>query len=81
VFVADTYNHKIRVLDPVSGALSAFAGNGEPGLSDGAARKARFSEPGGLSAGREHLYVADTNNHAIRKVSVRDGSVTTISVR
>jgi thiol-disulfide isomerase/thioredoxin len=80
VFVADTYNHKIRVLDPVSGVLSAFSGSGEPGLSDGAARKARFSEPGGLSAGREHLYVADTNNHAIRRVSVRDGRVETLKV-
>src|SRR4029079_1497421 len=68
VFVADTYNHRIKVLDPVKRRLTAFAGDGEAGHADGPAGKARFYEPGGISATSDALYVADTDNHAIRRI-------------
>jgi sugar lactone lactonase YvrE len=48
------------------------------GLQDGAGNAARFFEPSGLSATRDALYVADTNNHAIRRVDIASGSVLTL---
>lgn len=81
LFVADTYNHKIRTLNPVTGDVRTFAGTGEPGLADGAPGGAQFYEPGGLTATSNDLYVADTNNHAIRRVALDGGSVGTVVLR
>ena len=80
LFIADTYNHRIKVLDPASRKVKAFAGSGKPGSEDGAAGKAQFYEPGGLSVTSQALYVADTNNHAIRRVSLTTGQVDTITL-
>src|SRR5919204_1148031 len=66
VWVADSYNNKIRKIDLGTGYVSTAAGNGEHGLRDGTGELARLWEPSGLSAAGGKLYVADTNNHAIR---------------
>src|SRR5918993_3228426 len=71
VFIADTYNHKIKRLDAARGAVKTFAGTGRPGQTDGASPS--FYEPGGLSYAGGKLYVADTNNHAVRVVDARTG--------
>ena len=76
VFIADTYNHKIKRLDPSRGAVKTFAGTGRPGQADGAAPS--FYEPGGLSHANGKLYVADTNNHAVRVVDVATGRASTL---
>jgi DNA-binding beta-propeller fold protein YncE len=81
LFIADTYNHKIKVLDPASGAVTTFAGDGHAGHVDGTVTRARFHEPGGLSAASGRLYVADTNNHAVRVIDVSGGTVSTLPVR
>jgi len=81
LFIADTYNHRIRTLDPASRCVEAFAGAGRPGWSDGSAGDASFDEPGGLAGTADAVYVADTNNHAIRRIGLADGRVTTIAVR
>jgi hypothetical protein len=78
VFVADTYNHRIKVLDPITREVRAFAGDGTAGHVDGALAAARFDEPGGVSAGFGALYVADTNNHAIRRIDLTAGEVATL---
>jgi thiol-disulfide isomerase/thioredoxin len=80
VFIADTFNHKIKALDPASGTVTTFAGSGQPGHADGDARTARFSEPGGLSIAAGKIYVADTNNHAIRTVDLSSKQVATLTV-
>jgi len=80
VFVADTYNHRIRAVNPETGDVRVYAGLGQQGFEDGPAAVARFHEPGGLSAAGEALWVADTNNHAIRRGSLRDGSCTTLTL-
>ncbi|MGZ3716070.1 MAG: thioredoxin-like domain-containing protein [Ktedonobacterales bacterium] len=80
VYVADTYNHRIRRLDPQTRAVTSYAGTGEPGDGDGAAPEASFREPSGLSVAGSTLYVADTNNHRIRAISLADGEVTTLAL-
>ena len=82
VLVADTYNHRIKHLDPATGRVQRWTGTGQPGHVDGAASLARFYEPGGLSATGRHVYVADTNNHAVRVVDLADGgAVRTLDIR
>ena len=80
LFIADTYNHRIKVLDPATRRVTAFAGSGRPGLRDGAAASAQFYEPGGISLAGDTLYVADTNNHAVRTVDVRSAEVKTLTL-
>jgi DNA-binding beta-propeller fold protein YncE len=78
VYVADSYNNKVREFDPASGVIRTLSGGGEPGLHDGVAADASFWEPGGLSAAGDVLYVADTNNHAVRAVDRHTGEVFTL---
>ncbi len=80
IYVADTYNHKIRRLDPTTRDLTRFAGAGKAGSENGTAQEARFAEPGGLSYARGALYIADTNNHAVRVISLPDGQVSTLRI-
>ena len=79
VFVADTYNDKLKRLDPVARQVVSWAG-GDAGHEDGDLATARFWEPSGLSLAGSQLYVADTNNHAVRLVDVDAGSVTTLEI-
>lgn len=78
IIIADTYNHKIKELDPVQRRVTTLFGTGKPGQEDGT--KPRFYEPGGISIAGEKLYVADTNNHAIRVVDLKTGSVNTLKI-
>jgi thiol-disulfide isomerase/thioredoxin len=78
VYVADTYNHKIKRLDPATRQIVTLVGTGEEGWADGAT--ARFWEPGGLSLAADQLYVADTNNHAVRRVDLHSLQVSTLSL-
>jgi DNA-binding beta-propeller fold protein YncE len=80
LFIADTYNHAIRRLDPQTRRVQTVAGDGIAGDTDGAGRAARFYEPGGITAAGDLLYIADTNNHAIRVVEAATGRVTTLAL-
>lgn len=79
VYVADTNNHSIRQISP-AGAVTTLAGlSGTAGSSTGSGSAARFYGPDGLVADADgSLYVADTNNHVIRKVSA-DGQVNVLA--
>ncbi|MCL1881166.1 MAG: hypothetical protein FWF76_03220 [Oscillospiraceae bacterium] len=81
IYVADTMNHIIRKID-ADGNVTTIAGIPEQsGFADGASGEAMFFEPQGLflSADGNSLYVADTANHAIRRVTISSGAVTTIA--
>ncbi len=79
VLIADTYNHKIKQLDPKQRTVKTFSGVGKPGQADGSA--ASFYEPGGLTIANGKLYVADTNNHAIRVVDLKTKSASTLNIK
>jgi DNA-binding beta-propeller fold protein YncE/thioredoxin-related protein len=79
VYIADTYNSKIRLYDPQTGITSTLFGqSGNGGYRDGDASVAQFDEPGGIDYAAGRLYVADTNNHAIRVIDLASGSVSTV---
>ena len=77
LYVADTYNNKIRKVDPQSGYTETFVGTGERGQSD---VPPRFFEPGGLAVAEGKLFVADTNNHLIRVVDLKSKEVKTLQI-
>ena len=76
LYIADTYNDKIKRLDLATGAVTSWLGNGTAGWQDG--DQPRFDEPGGLSLTSEALYIADTNNHVIRRADLVTGVVSTV---
>jgi DNA-binding beta-propeller fold protein YncE len=78
LLVADTYNNKIREIDPKTGYTTTFVGNGKSGDKNGVGKKAELNEPGGLSVAGKWLYIADTNNDQIRKVNLKTQKVTTL---
>jgi len=79
LLIADTYNHKIKVLDPGRRSVHGFAGSGKPGQVDG--KNPSFYEPGGLAVAKDKLYVADTNNHAIRVVDLNSKETKTLPIK
>ncbi len=82
LYVADTDNHVIRKVYIKTGRTKLVAGNPtNAGFTDGIKKKAKFDTPYGLSISKSGkvLYVADRNNHAIRKVRIRDGKTTTLA--
>jgi thiol-disulfide isomerase/thioredoxin len=72
LYVADSYNHKIKKIDLKDNAVRTYLGDGQSGSR---LDPPRFSEPAGLALAGDSLYVADTNNHQIRRVDLRSGRV------
>lgn len=75
IFVADTYNDRIRVIE--RGEVKTLAG-GETGYADGVGTEARFDTPAGITLLQDKLIVADTGNRRIRGVEF-DGRVVTLT--
>lgn len=82
LYVADTYNNKIKEIDAAKRSCRTIAGTGKQGNVDaGKGVDASFDEPSGISAAGGKLYVADTNNHVIRVVDLAElHRVTTLSI-
>jgi len=80
MYVADTNNHAIRAVNLATNAVTTIAGNGEYSWADGTGATARFNAPTGITidSTSSNLYVADSNNGAIRKINIATGAVTTI---
>lgn len=79
VFIADSSHNRIVIAKAASGEILDIAGGTDAGFSDGSFADARFNYPQGmaLAADGNTLYVADTDNHAIRKLDLSARTVVT----
>ena len=68
IYIADTYNGKIKVLDPAKGAVTTLVGGDT------------LEEPGGLTIGGDTLYVADTDHGRIVSVDLKTGKATPLTL-
>lgn len=80
VYVADTYNDKIKQLDPATKEVKTLIGTGKKGTQDGPAAKAELNEPNGLVFAGGKMYITDTNNHLIRIYDPGSGDVSTLHI-
>ncbi|HZZ78892.1 MAG TPA: thioredoxin-like domain-containing protein [Gemmataceae bacterium] len=71
LYVADTYNSKIKIIDPVDKTCDTYLGEKEK----------MFNEPGGLTISAGKMYIADTNNHRIQIVDMKTKDVTTLRLQ
>ncbi|MEO6922973.1 MAG: hypothetical protein ABI142_04050, partial [Bryocella sp.] len=81
LYIADTGNNVVRQLNLTTGVITAFAGNHVPAYQGdgGAAVSASLNSPWGVTvAPSGEVYIADQNNHCIRKVAT-SGNITTIT--
>lgn len=78
IYIADTYNSRIKRIDPETKTTTTVYGLAQAGFRDGGADEAQFYEPGGLDYADGKLYVADTNNHAIRVIDLEANMVSTV---
>ena len=77
LYVADSGHHRILECDYAGNVLRQF-GTGREGLQDGPAEETAFKRPQGLALQRDALFVADTGNHALRRIDLRSGDTETI---
>jgi DNA-binding beta-propeller fold protein YncE len=75
LYIADTYNNKIKICEPRIRSVHTFVGTRKAGDGE---NPPHFYEPGGLSAAGSKLYVADTNNHKIKIVDLKTKAVSTL---
>src|SRR5262249_6753366 len=78
LFISDTGHNRIVQTD-FGGKSPVVIGAGREGLVDGGYDKARFNRPQGMCLDGQTLYVADTENHAIRAVDLKSKQVSTIA--
>ena len=69
LYVADTYNNKIKVIDPEADDHATLPRRRQAG--QGRFDPPQFDEPAGISYAGGKLYVADTNNHLIRTIDLK----------
>lgn len=82
VYVSDTGNRRVlelRLDGEAAAVVTRAFGGGETGFADGAAADARFAEPQGLALADGALWVADRRNHAVRRVDLASGQVSTVA--
>jgi hypothetical protein len=80
VYIADSYNHKIKVHNPTTSEVQTLIGTGQPGQADGPFAEAELFEPEGVIAAEGWLYIADTNNHLIRVADLQAKTLQTLTL-
>ncbi|MDA1279371.1 MAG: alkyl hydroperoxide reductase [Chloroflexi bacterium] len=81
IYVADSYNNKIKSIAIGSLQVVTVAGSGKQGTNDGPLVTAQFNEPADLALIGDRIFVADTNNHLVRVVDLESGEVATLEVK
>jgi sugar lactone lactonase YvrE len=82
LYIADTMNHRIRMVDAATGTISTIAGTGQHRCSGdgGPATAATLNEPAALAVdSRGNLYIADQSNNRVRKIDLTTGIMTTVA--
>lgn len=82
LYIADTMNHRVRMVDVTTGIISTLAGTGQARFSGdgGPAHQAALNEPAALAVGDEgRLYIADQSNHRVRMVDIKTGVIRTVA--
>ena len=82
VYIADSANHRIRLVDAGSGLIDTIAGNGAMGFSGdgGAAVNASLSFPSAVALDSGgNLYITDTGNNCVRRIDAGSGDITTVA--
>ena len=79
LYIADTSNHRIRVVDLETSTINTLAGWPEQTLPDGACDPNALCFPRDVELHEDWLYVADTDNHVVRRLSLVDGSTEVIA--
>ncbi len=77
IYISDSGNNRVLEVGDTGRILRVF-GSGNPGFWDGALQNSGFNFPMGLSVNDNYLYVADTGNHAIRRINLFTGDVETV---
>lgn len=71
IFIADTYNHKLKLANLKSRTMTTAVGTGKPGMGEGVALTAALNEPGGIAVLGEKILIADTNNNRIMQYDIK----------
>ena len=82
LYIADSGNHRVRKVDVATGDISTVAGTGEEGFGGdgGPATSAMLNGPDGVALdGAGNLYIADQENHSVRKVEASTGNIATVA--
>jgi DNA-binding beta-propeller fold protein YncE len=82
IYVADTYNNRIRLIDLAAGQVTTVAGDGTAGFGGdgGPATAASLNHPRDVELGPDgRLFIADTDNHRVRAVDLRAGIIETVA--
>jgi sugar lactone lactonase YvrE len=82
IYLSDTSNNRVRRVDAVSGLISTVAGNGTPGATGdgGLGVNAEVNSPSGMVIdGAGNLLFADSGNHAVRKLTLATGVISTVA--
>ncbi|HXL72579.1 MAG TPA: hypothetical protein VN963_03040, partial [bacterium] len=80
LYLADTYNNKIKVFNPQTRVIKTLLGGAKAGYGDGPAAQSLFNEPCGLAFARNKLFIADTNNNLIRVFDPQTSQVSTLEI-
>ncbi|HVM32850.1 MAG TPA: hypothetical protein VMU88_06930, partial [bacterium] len=80
VYVADTYNNRVRRFDLKTQRVSTLLGGREAGFKDGDAAASLLNEPCGLAFAGDKLYIADTNNQVIRVFDFKTNQISSLTL-
>jgi hypothetical protein len=82
IYIDDYFNNRIRLLNVSTGIITTVAGTGAAGYSGdgGSATSAKLNYPGGIAVdGSGNIYIADSTNSVVRKVTASTGIITTVA--